>query len=330
MEQGNDPKAVSAKRKIQAVTLFEVFESYKAKRELRPRTLQEYTNNLHRCVPDWLNLPISGLTRSIVEERLIKLSSANGPRGEGKAQAGQCYRPLRSLMRFAQEEYEVESKPILEADPTRNLSRGRPWTEKIRRQGVVQKHQLASWFKAVLALSDETVREYLIVVMLTGLRRSEALSLKWADIDLQGAYLRIDASTSKNHLEHRLPLSDNLHDLLKERLQRNQLKSPYVFPGKVPGSHLQEPKRMLKRVAKSSGIQFMLHDLRRTFLTVAESLDISGHTLKKLANHSTRGDVTSGYIVSDMERLREPMQRITDYILDHAGLSKNEPDETAL
>ncbi len=51
----------------------------------------------------------------------------------------------------------------------------------------------------------------------------------------------------------------------------------------------------------------MLHDLRRTFITIAKALDIPAYTLKKLVNHSTGNDVTGGYIVSDMECLRAPM-----------------------
>jgi hypothetical protein len=31
-------------------------------------------------------------------------------------------------------------------------------------------------------------------------------------------------------------------------------------------------------------------------------------------NHKDPNDVTSGYIINDIDRLREPMQRITDFI----------------
>ena len=49
-------------------------------------------------------------------------------------------------------------------------------------------------------------------------------------------------------------------------------------------------------------------------ITVAESLDISAYALKRLANHKMTNDVTAGYIIGDAERLRAPMQRITDYL----------------
>jgi hypothetical protein len=43
-------------------------------------------------------------------------------------------------------------------------------------------------------------------------------------------------------------------------------------------------------------------------------LDIPGYALQRLMNHKDPNDVTAGYILSDVERLREPMQKITDFL----------------
>ena len=59
---------------------------------------------------------------------------------------------------------------------------------------------------------------------------------------------------------------------------------------------------------------FTLHDLRRTFTTVAEHLDVSYYALKRLLNHRMSGDVTAGYVVKDVERLRGPMDLITEHM----------------
>ena len=48
-----------------------------------------------------------------------------------------------------------------------------------------------------------------------------------------------------------------------------------------------------------------------------ESLDISAYALKRLVNHSVGNDVTGGYVIMDVDRLREPMQRITDHIVGY-------------
>ena len=64
--------------------------------------------------------------------------------------------------------------------------------------------------------------------------------------------------------------------------------------------------------------------MRRTFITIAESLDISGYAVKRLVNHKMSGDVTAGYIITDVERLRKPMQKITDFISLKIGIKKEE------
>ncbi len=72
---------------------------------------------------------------------------------------------------------------------------------------------------------------------------------------------------------------------------------------------------VIEGVAKAAECPFILHDLRRTFLTLAERLSLPYVVLKKLANHSGRNDTTFGYIVVGVERLREPMQMITNEFL---------------
>ena len=69
------------------------------------------------------------------------------------------------------------------------------------------------------------------------------------------------------------------------------------------------------RVMERSSVSFTLHDLRRTFITIAESLDIPHYALKRLLNHRLSGDVTAGYIVSDLDRLRGPVSLVAAKIL---------------
>ena len=83
-----------------------------------------------------------------------------------------------------------------------------------------------------------------------------------------------------------------------------------------------EPKRQVAKVTNESGVSFTLHDLRRHYITLADSLDLSSFCIKRLVNHSIGSDVTSGYVVSDVERLRGPMQKIEDKILQLAKVNK--------
>ena len=146
-------------------------------------------------------------------------------------------------------------------------------------------------------------RDYLQLVLLTGLRRSEVLGLRWEDVDLVGRTLTV--KDTKNHRDHPLPLPDYLAGLL-ERMPRH-------------GANVFEGSRGLSS-ARRSGVPFCIHDLRRTFATIADSLDIPGYAVKALLNHKGGSDVTAGYVVASVERLREPMQKITDYVLRCAGV----------
>ena len=61
---------------------------------------------------------------------------------------------------------------------------------------------------------------------------------------------------------------------------------------------------------------FTLHDLRRVFITAAESLNLSPYVIKLLANHAVpKSDVTGGYIQAEAERLRAPMQQIANKLV---------------
>jgi hypothetical protein len=63
------------------------------------------------------------------------------------------------------------------------------------------------------------------------------------------------------------------------------------------------------------------HDLRRTYVTVAENTDISVLALKALVNHSLGDDdVTAGYVQMTVERLREPAQRVADRLKALCGI----------
>ena len=167
------------------------------------------------------------------------------------------------------------------------------------------------------AISDTVISaaDFLRLVLFTGLRKQEALTLQWDQIDLKDKTFRIP--DPKNHQPLTLPLSDYLHALLEARVA--EAVNGYVFAGREGIGHLVEPKRQVRQVVESSGVQFMVHDLRRTFITIAEGLDIPLYAIKRLVNHKMSGDVTAGYIVSDVERLRGPMQAITDFILDTVG-----------
>jgi integrase len=153
------------------------------------------------------------------------------------------------------------------------------------------------------------------------LRRQEAVELTWNRVDFKAKIITI--TDTKNHHTHVLLLSDFLLKMFENRKAESISVSTFVFPGKGRAGYNVEPRKVMNKIIAQSGVNFTLHDLRRTFITIAESLDIPAYALKRLLNHKMTQDVTAGYIVMDVERLRMPMQKITDHLLKLAGIVKS-------
>lgn len=115
-------------------------------------------------------------------------------------------------------------------------------------------------------------------------------------------------------------MSDFIHDIFLRR--RVASSGEYVFPADSKSGHIVESRKAMLKVAELSGVPFTIHDGRRTFITIAEGEDIPAYALKRLMNHRMSNDVTAGYIIADVERLRKPMQLITDSILQYMGLKQ--------
>lgn len=164
--------------------------------------------------------------------------------------------------------------------------------------------------------------------VLTGLRLQEAAGLRWVDVDLQRKAITITGERAKNHKKHELPIGNWLA-LLLQRYQDHreslpaESRSPYVFPGKDNTCHIGRFDAAVAIICKDSDISFTIHDLRRTFITIANNYikGLSAYTIKRLVNHATdSSDVTAGYIIQDAETLREPMQQVENFILRAAGV----------
>ena len=160
----------------------------------------------------------------------------------------------------------------------------------------------------------DVVRDYLRFILFTGARRSEAATLRRKQIDLQARTFVFE--DTKNREDHELPMSEPVWEILARRMDEG---GDWAFPGETDG-RIGEIRYWTNLVKANSGVEFTIHDLRRTFATIAESLDLSGYTLKRLLNHKiNEADVTAGYLVTDVERLRGPMERIATRIAEIAG-----------
>lgn len=306
-----NPLAIKKAETAKETTLGETFEDYiRMKKNLRENTIKDYRRTIDGALGDWKHKRLLDITRDMVERRHLELGQ------KSHARANNSLRVLRAMFNFAKGKYEDEDgNPVFNQNPVDRISFNKGWYRIPPRRGYIKPHQLAAWFHGTDMLRADTSRDYLHFLLFTGLRRSEGSGLSWANVDFHDKTFVIPET--KNGLPHTLPLSSYLLELLQRRWDDPYRKfSDFVFPSDSKIGCLIEPKTAVINVGHYSGITFTLHDLRRTFITMAESLDISAYALKRLLNHKDPNDVTANYIITDVERLREPMQRICDYILE--------------
>lgn len=324
ISRGKNPHDEEKARKAKLVTLAEVLENYiEARGNLMRSTIQDYRHTFDAYLHDWLKKPAIEISKDMVELKFRKISQTS------PSQANKTMRNFRAVMNYAIMKYEDSNgDSIFRHNPVIRITQLRAWHRAVRKNTLIKHYDLAPWYQAVMNLSNdsiapnrEVVKDFLLLVLFTGLRRNEAAKLTWNRVDLRDKTIVI--KDTKNHTDHTLPLTDFLYDLLTKR--KAEAKTKYVFPNETNTGYMTDPKKQIANVIKESGVNFSTHDLRRTFITIAESLDISAYALKRLLNHKMTNDVTAGYIISDVERLRVPMQKITEYIKAQFGLK-----ETAL
>jgi integrase len=306
---GKDPKAAR-----DATTLGSTLEAYiKARPGLRASTVREYRDMVEGHLESWLQLPLAEISSEMVERRhrsiAAEIERDDGRPGQARANA--VMRALRALYN-----YQMEHDPKLGRNPVRLT---RAWFKVGQRDRHISEEQLPVFYRAVCELPNAVAKDYLLLLLFTGLRRTEAAGLRWSDVDLPKRVIHIAAAQTKAGRKLDLPMTDVVHDLLVARRALGDAK--YVFPSNSRSGFIQEPKFPLTLVAKATGIDVSAHDLRRTFITVAESTDMSPLALKALVNHALpSGDVTAGYVQMNVERLRAPAQRVADRLKELCGI----------
>jgi integrase len=325
MAGGVNPNEEKRAANACSITLGEAFDAYLKARKLRPHTAYDYQRIAIVAFADWSARSLTWITKERILQRHRDLVSCNGP-----AYADQAMRVLRAVynLQMAMNEGPGDAGSLLPGNPVKILSRSHSWHKLERRQTVIKPTEIKRWFRAVLDLcpehasgTDRTIQDYLLLLLFTGLRRSEGAGLLWENVDWKARTLTV--METKNGTSHTLPIPNYLFGILQRR--RLGVSGMYVFPGNGATGRLVEPRSQVARVEAASGVKFCLHDLRRTFISMADSLDISRFAIQRLVNHKGAGDVTAGYIVSDVERLRAAMQQVETAFL--AKVDAAEPSE---
>ena len=320
--EGINPNDTKRQFRAAAITLKEAFDVFITTRKRKPVTIRGYTQVIACYLEDWRSKRLADITESMILKRHRDLTS------QSPAQADLTMRVLRALFNFAKAEYKTsEGRSLFIDNPVGVLSEKRAWNNVTRKNTRLRQSQLKPFMKALTQLRDDAIKyrkdsqiafcDYIEFIAFTGLRKMELLELPWDQVFIEDRIFLL--KDTKNGSDIELPMTDRLAVIFERR--KHYKVSSYVFGTTSAKGYLTEPKKTVAKICEAADVKFTLHDLRRTYTSIAESVNVGGYTLKRLLNHSTsKSDVTAGYTILTAEELREPADKVNNKLEECAGL----------
>lgn len=318
-ERGNGARGINPnakKRKDRQVPMLgEVFEEFlemptrtKAKRPKRPKTKKDYRLLWDAHLATWKERKLSAITRNDIERLHNEVGKASGPYTANRVLA-----LVKAMFNSCIDSGRINGNPA---------SRLRPFEEHSRER-FLQADELPRFWAALEAEPSEKIRDFILLSLFTGQRRSNVLAMRWDDVNLERGLWSIPQTKTGKHT---VPLTAEATAVLTRRSEKKT--GDYVFPGRHGAGHLTDPMGAWKEILKRAGISDLrLHDLRRSLgswqAKTGASLPIIGKTL----GH-TRAETTQVYSRMDYDPVLASMTVATNAILAAAKPPAPEPQKT--
>ena len=352
VDNGTDPREIQrqqdvdkaverAAAAIQAVTVGEVWKLYLAKRQPNWGERHYKDHNIMASaggekkskgtrVGKGLTIPgpiypllafrLSELTPETIEAWATKQAKTRPTYGR------LAWRCLKAFLTWCgeQKQYRI----LLTANPAKTKKAREAFGKPAVKSGSLERSQLPAWFTAVLNIGNPVAAAYLQTLLLTGARPGEVLGLRWKDINTKWKGLTI---RDKVEGERVIPLTPYVWHLLTVLPRRNE----YVFSSPTAkGGALSIPRSHHVCACKVAGLKGLtLHDLRRSFKSLTEWLEIPAGVVAQLMGHKPSATAEKHYTVRPLDLLRVHHERIEAWILEQAGIkfdAKAEPGKLQL
>lgn len=234
--KGENP--AEKKRRLRGeMTLGELFDDYMSKHaEVHNRRPEKARSNYRLYLSAWSARKLSHIKKADVRTLHARLG-----REKGTVTANIAVRLLRALFNKAIE-WELWDQP--------NPATGHKLFREDSRKRFLQPDELPRFFQALADEPNETIRDYLLMSLLTGARRTNVLMMRWEDVQLERAEWLIP--DTKSGEPHTVPLLPEAVAMLKRRQPRhdstNEALKTFVFSGTGEAGHLVEPKKGWRRI----------------------------------------------------------------------------------
>ena len=310
IENGANPAEVKRALKSEP-TFAEMFKEYGERHGIKKRSWTTdqslYANHLQSLSPRKLTT----ISRAMISRILSDLER------EGKA--GATINNVRALVSS------IYGRAIEWGYATANPVTGIRMRTKVKRDRFLQADELPRFFQSVAEEPNETLRDYILLALLTGARRANLLAMRWGEINLADSVWRIP--DTKNGTPQNVSLSPEAVTILLARREAAKPGAVFVFPGTGASGHIEEPKKAVIRIMERAGIPYgrneadgvTLHDLRRTLGSWQAKTGASLAIIGKSLNHKSQ-QATAIYARLDLDPVRASVNTATAAMLEAGGM----------
>lgn len=263
---------------IGAPALSVAMDAYLSRPKLRSETHKlSVRQQFERHLKDWLRLPLDEITKAMVVER-HRLMAAT------PSAANHTLKIFRTVWNHARRTHDLPESPTMAIE----------WYEEKPNGTIIE--DLKAWHRDVDDLYNPIHKVFFELLLFTGLRRTEALTLEWKNVHED----RIHLPLTKNGRCFDLPILQLHHEILAPV---RGLSRQWVFPSpKAPSGHVRAPE----------GIAWSPHAHRRTFATVAMEAGVLEEIVGRLLNHTPITITGQRYAKPSLDALRPPMETVCE------------------
>jgi integrase len=170
-------------------------------------------------------------------------------------------------------------------------------------------------FDAILTHLPTDVRPVLEFLYATGWRKSEALNLTMANVDLDAGTVKLDVGTTKSRKGRTIILTPSLATLLKKQvasidaLKKKDVICPWIFH-RTDGTRIKSLRGAWEAAREAAGFpKKILHDFRRTAVRNLDRAGVPRSTAMAMVGHETEA-IYRRYSIQDEAMLREGAEKL--------------------
>jgi integrase len=192
---------------------------------------------------------------------------------------------LRSMLRMAFEERRIGRFPFT------GIKKEKYEAERKQIPDVADIEKYVQTAIAECPKAGRQFADYLHLLMFTGARETEAVSLQWGDISFERRQIHFHRNT-KFGKERWLDFNPKLEALLKEMDSRRDNSREWLFPSPRPnlqGGRITNFRRTLEKVRNKVGVYLSDHYLRHYFTSQAVMAGVDRMVLASWLGHEDGG-----------------------------------------